>query len=327
MALISVIIPVYRVEAFLDRCMESVLRQTFRDFEVILVDDGSPDKCPQMCDEWAKKDNRITVLHQKNQGLSAARNHAIRVAKGEYLTFIDSDDWISDTMLEDLLALIQKYHADMAICNFIRTDGSAPVPKSQDIQEAVYTKDEFMKIIMKVNGNRNIHYAWGKLYARKVIDFENHYPVGMLNEDVEGMFKAAICADKIAETSKIGYFYYENPESISRKKFGDNFLCLREVWQRVLSIAKEKAPEYLEYVEYNFMRIDFTILMDMILYGDKETDAKYADERLRLKKSLSGNMKKLLKGYAPINRKLFMILVCYCYPFTRLVIRTLKPQK
>lgn len=327
MALISVIVPVYRVEAFLDRCINSIIHQTFKDFEVILVDDGSPDNCPKMCDEWAEKDNRIAVLHCKNQGLSAARNAGIRIAKGEYLTFIDSDDWIADTMLEDLLTLIQKSKADIAICDFIRTDGTKQIKNPSGTEEHIYTKDEFIKIIMKVNGNRNIHYAWAKLYTRKTIDFESHYPVGMLNEDVEGMFKAVIRADTIAETNKIGYCYYENPDSISRKKFGKNFLCLPEVWERVLKIAETDAPEYLDYVNYNLMRIDFTVLMDMILYGDKETDEKYAAERIELKKRLSGNMKKLLSGYAPLNRKLLMILICYCYPPTKLLLRIIKALK
>lgn len=327
MALISIIIPVYRVEAFLDRCMNSIVHQTFKDFEVILVDDGSPDNCPKMCDEWAKKDSRIMVLHCENQGPSAARNTAIRIAKGDYLTFIDADDWISDTMLEDLLVLIQKSKADIAICDFMRTDGTEQTKNPVDIEEHIYTRDEFMKVIMKVSGNRNIHYPWAKLYARKAIDFDNHYPVGMLNEDVEGMFKAVIRADKIAETNKIGYFYYENLDSISRKKFGENFLCLPEVWQRILHIAQTDAPEYLDYVNYNLMRIDFTVLMDMILYGDKGTDKKYAAERMELKKRLSGNMKKLLSGYAPLNRKLLMILICYCYPPTKLLLRTVKTLK
>ena len=106
---ISVIVPVYKVEKYLDRCVRSVLAQTFRDFELILVDDGSPDSCPQMCDDWAKKDSRIKVIHQNNQGLSAARNTGIRAASGEYINFIDSDDWVADTLLSDLYRLLIKW--------------------------------------------------------------------------------------------------------------------------------------------------------------------------------------------------------------------------
>ena len=115
---ISVIVPIYKVEKYLDRCVRSVLAQTFRDFELILVDDGSPDSCPQMCDDWAKKDSRIRVIHQNNQGLSAARNTGIRAASGEYINFIDSDDWVADTLLSDLYRLLIKYDADISVCGF-----------------------------------------------------------------------------------------------------------------------------------------------------------------------------------------------------------------
>ena len=93
-SLVSIIIPVYKVEPYLDKCVQSVIAQTYKDLEIILVDDGSPDRCPQMCDEWAQKDKRIRVIHQKNCGLSGARNTGIREAKGEWLYFLDSDDWI-----------------------------------------------------------------------------------------------------------------------------------------------------------------------------------------------------------------------------------------
>ena len=196
MDLISAIVPVYNVEKYLYRCVDSILKQTYENFELILIDDGSPDNCSQMCDELSEKDSRIKVIHQENQGLSAARNSGIKIAKGNYLTFIDSDDWISNTMFEDLINLIKEKNADISICNFIVTDGNAIYKKNTKAEEKLYSKDEFMKIILRVNSNRCIHYAWGKLYKKDVIDKNEHYPVGMLNEDVEGMFKAVLKSEK-----------------------------------------------------------------------------------------------------------------------------------
>ena len=324
MPLISVIVPVYNVEKYLDRCVKSILRQTYKDFELILVDDGSPDKCPSMCDEWAKKDKRIHVIHQANQGLSAARNAGIRIAEGEYLTFVDSDDWISQTMLEDLVNLILKNDADISICNFVPTDRMTDIPLRDSYQETVYTQEEFLKIILRVSGNRCIHYAWGKLYKKSVIDPKAHYPVGLLNEDVEGMFKAVIAAEKIVETDKIGYFYYENHESISRKKFGVNFLCLHEVWDRILRISKEEAPQYYDAVLYNYKRSDFTILMDMILYGDRETDQAFAAERNEIILSLRKNIAYLLGSPMKMNRKVMMLAVAYSYTPFKASLRMIK---
>lgn len=324
MPLISVIVPVYKVEKYLDRCINSIVGQSFTDFELILVDDGSPDKCPDLCEKWKKKDTRIKVIHQKNQGLSAARNTGIRLAKGDYLTFIDSDDWITGTMLEDLLKLIQKYDADISICDFIPTDHIIKELADKELKETVYSQEEFMKVILRVNSNRCIHYAWGKLYKRSVIDMKDHYPVGMLNEDVEGMFKAVIAAEKIVETNKVGYFYYENNESISRKKFGKNFLSLHEVWKRILIISKEKTPRYYNYVMYNYKRSDFTILMDMILYGDHATDQKYVAERKEIITRLRKSTAYLLKSPMKMNRKVMMLAVAFGYTPFKTTVRTLK---
>lgn len=325
--MISVILPVYKVEEYLDRCIESILCQSYKNFELIIVDDESPDRCPAMCDEWAKKDSRIIVIHQTNQGVSAARNTGIRRAKGEYFTFIDSDDWITDTMLEDLLELIKKYDADISICNFVRTYGEKSLDYNDDIKEAVYLQKEFMKIILKIGSNRIIHYPWGKLYSRKVIDKKNHYPVGMLNEDVEGMFKAVIASSKIAETTKVGYYYFENQDSISRRKFGENFLCLHKVWRRILKISEKYAPEYYDYVKYNLIRIDFTVLVDMILYGDKETDRLYKANEKKIRNRLRKNLMEILRGPMVIKRKIAVVLICFFYTPIKSIIRIIKRVK
>lgn len=321
MPAISVIMPAYKVEKYLNRCIESILRQTFTDFELIIVDDGSPDNCPAMIDEWAKKDSRIVVIHQENQGLSGARNSGIKIANGEYLTFVDSDDWISDTMLEELFNLITKYDADISICGFIQTNGINNISiDNTNSEEYIYNRDEFMNIFLRIKNNRCIHYAWGKLYRKELID-KDHYPLGMLNEDVEGMFKAIIHSNKIAETTSIGYFYYENNDSITRKKFGENFLCLNEVWRRILAISENEAPEYKENVYFNLMRSDFTILVDMLLYGDKEKDRIYQEEILSIRKRLRQNLFFLLKGPMVFNRKLLILLVSNFYPIIRLFFR------
>lgn len=313
MPLISVIVPVYKVEKYLDRCIDSILAQTFKDFELIIIDDGSPDKCPEMCDNWAKKDNRIIVIHQKNMGVSAARNAGIKIARGQYFTFVDSDDWISENMIQLLFDLIKKYEADISICNFVKTDRKIDTTFKQKNQEKIYTQDEFMKIILKIHSNRTIHYPWGKLYKRKVIN-DKQYPVGIPNgEDVEGMFKAVIRSDKIVETTEIGYFYFENIESVTRKKFGKSLLNLGEIWGRIIKISEKQAPEYTEYVKYNFMRSDFTVLTDSILYGDKSTDELYKTELSKIYARLKNNKLKLLKGPMVFKRKILLIIVCCFY--------------
>ena len=116
MAMISVIVPVYKVEPYLDRCVKSVVDQTFSDLEIILVDDGSPDNCPAMCDAWAARDSRVRVIHKPNGGLSDARNTGMAAATGEYISFVDSDDWIAAEMLERLIQALERDQSDIAAC-------------------------------------------------------------------------------------------------------------------------------------------------------------------------------------------------------------------
>lgn len=317
---ISVIVPVYNVEKYLDRCIKSILNSTFQDFELLLIDDGSPDNCPKLCDEWAKKDQRIKVIHQANKGLSAARNTGIENSHGRFITFIDSDDWISKDLFAVLMRIIKEYDADIAMCNMKRVKAEVEENDKEKDKITIYTKDEFLKIMLRVKGNRCVHYAWGKLYKRKVLR-KDHFPVGLLNEDVEGTFKALLSSKTIVETDRVGYYYFFNNESITGKIFGENFLNLTTVWNRILDIARREAPEYLEYVDYNLKRTDFTILCDMIIYGNSETDLKYVKEKDILLQRLKKNCNYLLKSPMQIFRKLIMLLVCYNYEITKQIFR------
>lgn len=116
--MISIIVPVYKVEKYLPKCVESLMNQTFKDIEIILVDDGSPDRCPQICDEYAAKDGRIVVIHQPNNGVSAARNAGLDVAKGEMIGFVDPDDWVSPDMYEDMLNAMNRFDAELVVCGY-----------------------------------------------------------------------------------------------------------------------------------------------------------------------------------------------------------------
>ena len=125
--MISVIVPIYNVEKYVNKCVGSIVNQTYTNLEIILVDDGSPDRCPEICDEWAKKDSRIKVIHKKNGGLSDARNAGMKIASGDYIAFVDSDDWIAPEMYERLLMAIKNDNSDIAACavKMVWEDGSS----------------------------------------------------------------------------------------------------------------------------------------------------------------------------------------------------------
>ena len=215
-SLISVIIPVYNVEKYLDRCVESVVNQTYKNLEIFLVDDGSPDNCPQMCDDWTKKDARIKVIHKENGGLSSARNVALEILSGDYLTFIDSDDYVRQDMLEIMLDRIFKDNSDMAICNYERFSDN---PDDEQWDNTHPLKNE---VISREEAHKRIcfgeywHYvlACCKLYKSELFEgFE--FPEGRLHED---MFTSHLIIDKCNSVSCVEdalYYYYQNDESIS----------------------------------------------------------------------------------------------------------------
>lgn len=218
MAAISVIVPVYKVEPYIHRCVDSILAQTFQDFELILVDDGSPDSCDSICDSYAVKDHRIHVIHQKNGGLSAARNTGIdwvfENSDSQWLTFVDSDDWIHEKYLESLLEAARQNDCQMSACYAYRTGGADFPEEMLDVKQCVSANDYYCG---EVSGNVGST-AWGKLYAREL--FETlRYPVGKLHEDEFTTYKAVYQSGKVAVVPAHMYAYYQNPAGIIRSKW------------------------------------------------------------------------------------------------------------
>lgn len=214
---ISVIVPVYKVEPYLRRCADSILGQTFYDLELILVDDGSPDGCPTICDEYARKDSRVVVIHQKNGGLSAARNAGIdwvfANSDSQWLTFIDSDDWVHPAYLERLLSGNLEYGTDVSICALWETDGLTPELPSADEQMEVWNTEDFF-----VEHNINATVACAKLY-RKTCFEHIRYPVGKLHEDEFTTYKILFSLDYVSVTAANLYYYYQNPTGIVRSRW------------------------------------------------------------------------------------------------------------
>lgn len=146
---LSILVPVYKVEKYLPKCIDSILAQTFQDYELILIDDGSPDRCGQICDEYAAKDSRITVIHQENKGVSAARNAGLELARGEYIGFVDSDDWIDPEMYETMLGKAKEADLDLVICGLKNISETGKHIRSYLLGSGVYSKDELLKSLFR----------------------------------------------------------------------------------------------------------------------------------------------------------------------------------
>lgn len=211
--LISVIVPVYNVEPYLRKCVDSILNQTYRNLEVILVDDGSPDGCPAICDEYATNDERIKVIHKKNGGLSDARNAGMAVAKGEYLSFVDSDDMLPPDAMEILLHTAISEQADMVIGGHSRFE-DIPVA-ANDLQLSVkrWTPVEAMADMLQYGCA-----SWARLYRRELHQ-SILFPVGEINEDEAIVLELLERCNCIAVTNAVVYYYRFRPESITTARF------------------------------------------------------------------------------------------------------------
>ena len=228
---LSIIVPIYKVEKYLDECIQSILGQTFTDFELILVDDGSPDACPQMCDAAAEQDSRVRVIHQKNGGLSAARNTGIEAARGNWLGFVDSDDFVAPDFYEKLYNAAVSANADCAMCSvqLIHEDGSRMDTPPQWKVYGGYTGEDILKTITWQN-NAPYLVAWNKLYRREVFR-TLRYPVGRINEDVFVFAELFDTIKMVACVEQPLYFYRQRTGSIMQSKC--TLRNLDEMWSFV----------------------------------------------------------------------------------------------
>lgn len=219
--LISVIVPVYKVEQYLDQCIRSIVEQTYRNLEIILVDDGSPDNCGAICDAWAAKDERIRVIHQNNSGGGAARNAALDAASGELISFVDSDDYISRDMLEYLYSLL-KLGADIAECGYLQTEDDNAVFGEKAGDPAFYTAEEAMACHIQDTVFRQL--IWNKLYRREVVG-DTRFPVGTRIDDEFFTYRLLAGAKRLVRSDKVCYAYRQQAGSVMHQK---NLVKIRE---------------------------------------------------------------------------------------------------
>ncbi len=215
--MVSIIVPIYKVEKYLDKCIESIVNQTYKDIEIILVDDGSPDRCPEMCEVWAKKDNRIKVLHKENGGISEARNAGMDLATGDYVGFVDSDDYIHEDMYKILMQEMEKSDADVVCCKYVdvnedgevisRTAGFFDEPN----YNVIYKDRDFVHALLE---NRSMPVVWNKLFKKNVVD-EYYFKHNTYSEDYLFLLHIAYEEMSIVFITDTLYYYTAREDSIT----------------------------------------------------------------------------------------------------------------
>ena len=267
--LISIIVPVYNVEKYLHRCVESIQNQTYRNLEIILVDDGSPDQCPQICDDFAAQDERIKVIHRKNGGQSLARNAALDIATGAYVAFIDSDDWLSLNHIKNLYDGLKRCSADVAIGSYTAAgaDHSQKICRTS-LEEGIYEGEDITKKLIlplfgadegfysdvQVNASSSMSLYSMKLVVEHGIRYLNVRQV--VGEDLFFNLDVYFHAKRIVVVDEVGYYYFENEYSTSRKYDSNRFLRTLEF----KNALKKRADSFGLYEEAK-MRIERSFLM------------------------------------------------------------------
>lgn len=278
--LVSIVVPIYNVQHYLKKCIDSIVHQTYTNLEIILVDDGSPDQCGQICDDYAVKDNRIQVIHKENGGLSDARNCGMSLATGEYITFIDSDDFIHPRFIEVLLKVAQDKCADIVVGDFqlFQEDDAYhdKVISEDDIDKAqILCSDQLYDDAFLKRETVRLTVAWGKIYQRKLWD-GIQYPIGKIHEDTFTTYKLMERANRVVYLKEPLYYWRENPDSITRGKFTTKHLL-------GLDAFIEQIEHFCELGKQRYVEIVYEAYKDWFFWCYNEMQKSGIDYKKELK--------------------------------------------
>lgn len=325
MVKISVIVPVYRAEEYLDRCVQSILNQSFHNLELILVDDGSPDRCPALCDTFAQTDNRVRVIHQENAGVAAARNAGLTAAKGEYVAFVDSDDYIDVEMYEAMIEIARKYNCDLVMCDCIKEFGKYVEMYSHDIREGYYDREQLEQeyfphlLIMS-----NVEYPptisnWLCLYRHNQNNkFPLRYEAGIRYSE-DWLFGAQMVyqANSFYYMKGKAYYHYNctNQQSATHTFVPDKWNDYVKLHQRIKE-EFENCPkfDFSEQIDKVLLFFVYNAVGDLI--GNRERQKKQNLKQIKkiLNESIVREMFKRLRiRELPVSKKLKLLTWCYKY--------------
>lgn len=306
--IVSVIVPVYNVEMYLDRCMKSITQQTYRNMEIILVDDGAKDKSGVMCDAWSQKDSRVVAVHQKNGGLSNARNTGIEKATGEYLIFVDSDDVVAPNMVEQLVELLECEQADIAMC------GVSHIFNESDISFEIKTAE--VRSFNRNSAIKEMWYqksflpsAWGKVYKRQIFG-DSRFTEGILFEDIDLMHELFWKCSKIVYKDAPLYGYVHRENSITTAQFSKKDCDILQISEKLLHFAKENESNLIPAAQSYAVTAAFRIYLN-----SPHDNKEFGEYLLKAEKILKRYGKAVLKDRNARKKTMCaLILYSYCRP-------------
>lgn len=310
---ISVIIPVYKVEEYLPKCLDSVTNQTYTNLEIILVDDGSPDKSGVICDMYAGIDNRITVIHKQNEGVAKARNDALDIATGDYIGFVDSDDWIEPDMFEFLINNLVKYDADISMCGETAYENGKIIYTKSNGDVSILGQNDAKKLTVK---GRSMGLIWNKIYKKSILDnvrFSSEYGC---SEDLIFVYQAVKNARNMVCVNIAKYNYFRREGGITKGEFGYGAFGVVDVMRNMLK--QERGTDIYPYCIKGFTDAAYTVLSGII------TNNKCEDKFDELVKEIVSYRKDILfGGHHSAKDKIKVLLLSISSKLYRLTIRSI----
>ena len=296
-SMLSIITPVYNSVQFLNQSVNSILHQTYTDFELILIDDGSIDGSSDLCDSFANQDNRIQVIHQNNQGQAAARNRALDICRGDYVAFVDSDDYVHPRMFEYLIAMIEESGADVAVCSYEKGRQNNYTWHSVSNSYQLFPGKEFVRDSFIAQTGKS-WLLWDKIYKRSCFDVIR-LPEGRINEDNATVYKILYNTEKVADCDDVLYYYYTNESSTVNQKFKLKHLDYLLVLEEMIDFfTNHHEPELLDWANKSYLYS----LADM--YRKVHENCSEPSVEAELKRKLLAQYKQEKEKY-PINMETY----------------------
>lgn len=279
---ISIIVPVYNVEKYLEKCINSILNQSFEDFEIIIVNDGSTDSSGEIANSLLTRDNRIKVINKENGGLSTARNAGLDVANGNYIGFIDSDDTISPQMYERLYKNIKDTDKDISMCRMLRVEKDKQYPTKDFIGKEVLSSDECLKLLFL---NKIDQSVCNKLFKKKLFQ-DLRFPEGKINEDFSILYRLFNRSMQIGYISKLDYIYYYRSNSITKSNISNKIFDRYYNAQESVEFVRDKEENIQKAAEYYLFYTSFCVLKEVLLSGNRR---KFLKEYREIESFLKNN--------------------------------------
>ena len=321
--LVSVIIPVYNVEKYLNRCVKSILEQTYKDLEIILIDDGSKDSSGDICDQLGKKDSRIRIIHKINGGLSSARNVGINEANGEYILFVDSDDWIALDTVEYCLKLIKQYNSEVDIIQYGVAETDTDKMKYRNAKEfvKVLVGKEILDFLMIKSTKTDTYFSACRCLYRTSIVKKVMFTEGKINEDISWKYRVLSHAKIMLDSNQIKYFYFQNTGSITTEGLKQTDFDLYAAAEELVLLTKDEYYGSIRKLgKVKSARTPFSLLCKIAFYGVSDSSIDENEIVRKLVCELRANLLLLIGSPIPINRKVIAIMMSVDFRLAKICI-------